>query len=176
MLQRFADLLQAYWDAAFAAEWERIEPLLADAIAAAGRRIAGEGVYPFLLGLRPPLVVDAAAGEFGIDVPHEHRVAIGDGNELVLVPSVYVWPHVRVNCDAPWPRVLVFRAPQLVERRQPQADVVAPLRALADATRLRMVELIAERPRTTTELATHVSTRAKRGREASTHACSPQSR
>ena len=24
-------------------------------------------------------------------------------NPLRLIPSVYVWPHVRVNCDAPWP-------------------------------------------------------------------------
>src|SRR3954449_12332651 len=124
ILQRFADLLQAYWDAAFAAEWERIEPMLADAIVAAGRRIAGDGVYAFLLGLRPPLVVDPEAGEFGVDVPHDHRQALGPGNELVLVPSVYVWPHVVVNCDAPWPLALVFRAPQLVERRAPHADAV----------------------------------------------------
>lgn len=156
MLQRFADLLAAYWEAAFAEEWERIEPLLAAAVVAAGRRIAADGVYAFLHELRPTLRVDERS--FGIDVPHDHRVMLGGGRELVLVPSVYAWPHVIVNCDDPWPLALVYRAPHLVERRRSAAtELVAPLRALADPTRLRMVELIAERPRTTTELASLVS-------------------
>jgi hypothetical protein len=30
--QRLADLLEAYWQVAFRAEWERLEPLLADAV------------------------------------------------------------------------------------------------------------------------------------------------
>ena len=29
----------------------------------------------------------------------------------MLVPSAYVWPHVRVNCDEPWPLALVYPAP-----------------------------------------------------------------
>lgn len=158
LLQRFADLVQAYWDAAFAAEWSRIEPLLATAVLDAGRRIAADGVYPFLLGLRPPLAVDPANTSFGLDLPHEHRVSVDAQSPLVLVPSVFVWPHVHVNCDGPWPLALVFRAPHLVERRRAApAESVAPLRALADPTRLRIVELVAERPRTTRELASLVS-------------------
>ena len=47
----FADLLERYWRAAFAAEWERLEPLLAEAVSDAGRRIASEGLYPFLRSL-----------------------------------------------------------------------------------------------------------------------------
>ena len=154
MRDRFADLLEAYWDRAFAGEWERLEPLLADGVRVAGEQIARDGVYAFLLRLRPPLVVDPAAATFGLDVPHEHELAIDAATPLVLVPSVYVWPHVVVNCDAPWPAALVFRAPHLVERRRAAAaDLVPALRALGDPTRLRMLELIAERPRTTTELA-----------------------
>lgn len=153
--ERFARLLETYWEEAFAAEWARIEPRLADGIAAAGAMIAREGVYPFLLQLAPVLRVDPDARTFGLDVPHDHRVRLGPDNPLLLVPSAYVWPHVRVNCDAPWPLVVAYRAPYLVERLRPSSapEVERSLQALAAPTRLRIVRLVAERPRSTQEIA-----------------------
>jgi Family of unknown function (DUF5937) len=112
---RFAGLLEAYWQEAFEEEWHRIEPMLADEVVDAGRRIAGGGVYPFLLGLAPQLRVEPQAEQFGLDLPHDHEIELGPRNPLVLVPSIYVWPHVRVNCDRPWPLTLVYRAPHLVK-------------------------------------------------------------
>jgi DNA-binding transcriptional ArsR family regulator len=155
---RFADLLEAYWAEAFAAEWERIEPQLADGVAAAGREIAGDGLYPFLLRLAPGLRVDLENASFGLDLPHDHRVPLDGGNQLLLVPSVYVWPHVRVNCDGPWQLTLVYRAPHLAESlRQPKPpELVRSFRALADPTRLRILQLVAGKPRSTQELATLV--------------------
>lgn len=155
---RFADLLEAYWDEAFAAEWERIEPELAAGVTAAGRDIAQHGVYPFLVRLAPRLRVDPADASFGLDVPHDHRVRLDAGNPLLLVPSAYVWPHVRVNCDAPWPPALVYRAPHLAEAlRQPRRpELAGAFRALGDPTRLRILQLAARRSRTTQELATLV--------------------
>jgi DNA-binding transcriptional ArsR family regulator len=152
----FADLLAAYWEAAFAAEWERLEPQLADAVTAAGRQLAEHGLYSFLLGLAPQLRVDAAAERFGIDVPHEHVVEVDAGRTLVLVPSIYVWPHVRVNCDEPWPLALIYPAPAVAGAARPElpsAELLRVLRALAEPTRLRVLRLIAERPRSTQELA-----------------------
>ena len=37
LVERFASLLEAYWEHAFAAEWERIEPQLAESVELAGR-------------------------------------------------------------------------------------------------------------------------------------------
>ena len=74
----------------------------------------------------------------------------------MLAPSVYVWPHVRVNCDPPWPLGLVFPASSIVRESRPRippAQLTGVLRALADDTRLRALRLIAERPRSTQELA-----------------------
>ncbi|HSS72185.1 MAG TPA: DUF5937 family protein [Gaiellaceae bacterium] len=152
---RFVELLGAYWHEAFAEEWQRIEPQLADGVAAAGREIAADGVYPFLIGLAPSLRVDLDDSSFGLDVPHHHRVPLDGDTQLLLVPSVYVWPHVRVNCDGPWQLTLVYRAPHLAETlRQPRPpELVRSFRALADPTRLRILQLVGAKPRSTQELA-----------------------
>ncbi len=95
------------------------------------------------------------ARSFGLDVPHDHHVTIDAENPLLLVPSVYVWPHLRINCDPPWPLTLVYRAPQLAEslRHATPPELVRVLRALGDPTRLRILQQIARRPRSTQELA-----------------------
>jgi len=159
LVDRFASLLEAYWEAAFEAEWERIEPRLAESVEQAGRQIAGDGLHAFLLSLAPQLRVDPDGRSFGLDLPHDHRVPIGPDNRLLLVPSVYVWPHVRVNCDAPWPLSIVYRAPFLVTglRHATPPELVRLLKALADPTRLRILELVAKQPRSTQELAPLVS-------------------
>jgi DNA-binding transcriptional ArsR family regulator len=154
---RLADVLAAYWDAAFAEEWERLEPELAECVTAAGRELAEHGIYSLLESLPRRLRVDRRASEFGIDVPHEHRVDLAAENEtLVFVPSAYVWPHVRVNCDAPWPRTIIYAAPFASRGARPELppeELVRVLRAAGDQTRLQALRLIAQRPRSTQELA-----------------------
>jgi DNA-binding transcriptional ArsR family regulator len=156
VVRRLTQLLERYWEAGFAAEWGRLEPRLAAAVTEAGRQIADDGVYALLLGLAPQLRVDVGREEFGIDVRHEHRVDIGEEETLVLAPSYFVWPHVRVNCDRPWPLTLVYPAGFVIgaaRRELPSGDLLRSLRAVADGTRLRALKLIAERPRSTQELA-----------------------
>jgi DNA-binding transcriptional ArsR family regulator len=153
---QLADVLAAYWEEAFAAEWEALEPELARSVADAGRVVAEDGVYRVLVRLAPQLRVDLERHEFGLDVPHEHRVAIEPGAPLVLVPSAFVWPHVLVNCDEPWAPTLVYAPPFVTGREArelPPAELLRGLRALGDATRLGALRLIAERPRSTQELA-----------------------
>jgi DNA-binding transcriptional ArsR family regulator len=153
---RFAELVERYWEAAFAEEWTRLEPLLADAVSEAGRRIASEGLYALLRGLSLQLRVEPEREQFGIDVPHPHTVEVTDDRRLLLVPSAYVWPHVHVNCDEPWPLSVIY-APAFVTADSrppvPSGELVGVLRALGDQTRLRALKLIAERPRSTQELA-----------------------
>ena len=153
---RLVRLLERYWEAAFADEWRRLEPRLAAAVTEAGRQIADHGVYALLVGLAPQLRVDVRGAEFGIDVRHEHRVEVGEEETLVLAPSYFVWPHVRVNCDRPWPLTLVYPAGFVLgaaRRELPSGELLRSLRAVADGTRLRALKLIAERPRSTQELA-----------------------
>ena len=156
LLERFLRLLERYWEDAFAREWERIEPDLAASVGDAGRRIEQDGLYALLQGLWPEVRCDPDEGRFWLERPHDHEVQIGPDDRLVLAPSTYVWPHVRVNCDAPWPLGLVFPASSIVREAQPRippVQLVGVLRALGDDTRLRVLRLIAERPRSTQELA-----------------------
>jgi DNA-binding transcriptional ArsR family regulator len=154
-VERFATFLEAYWEAAFADEWGRIEPRLAEGVVAAGRAIASDGAFPFLVGLAPQLRVDLGARTFGLDLPHEHDVQLTGQSPLLLMPSVYVWPHVRVNCDPPWPLTLSYRAPHLADslRHTSPPELVRVFRALGDVTRMRILEQLARRPRSTQELA-----------------------
>ncbi|MEV6526816.1 DUF5937 family protein [Longispora sp. NPDC051575] len=156
VLDRFLAMLADYWDAAFRTEWPRVEDLLAASVAEAGASLAGHGLYGFLRSLWPEIRTDAASERFWLDRRHEHDVVIGPDEQFVLVPSVYVWPHVRVNCDRPWAPTLVFPVAHLARTAHPPlppTDLPRVLRALADETRLRALRLIAERPRSTQELA-----------------------
>jgi DNA-binding transcriptional ArsR family regulator len=156
LLGRFAALLRAYWEAAFREEWETLEPQLAQTVADAGRRIVADGVFAYLTALSPQLLIDPRRREIRRDLPHEHVVEVGPRAELVLVPSAFVWPHVRLNCDPPWPAGIVYPAPFALaggKAALPSQDVVHVLRALADETRLRALRLIAAGPRSTQELA-----------------------
>jgi hypothetical protein len=118
LLAELSSLLADYWRTAFAAEWERVEPELARTVAQAGAAIARDGLYAYLRGLSPALLIDADNRELLRKLPHEHTVEIADGNPLVLVPSFYVWPHVRINCDPPWPPGIVYPAPFAAARRR----------------------------------------------------------
>jgi DNA-binding transcriptional ArsR family regulator len=151
---RLAELLGAYWEAGFRTEWRRIEHSIVRA-AGAGRRLsAGGGVYALLRALPSRLRVDPARHEFGVNLPHDHVVEIGPDGDLLLVPSLYVRPHVRVNCDRPWPLALIYPAAGDGRKRSPPPpDLVEALRALGDGTRLQVLRLIAERPRSPQELA-----------------------
>ena len=111
---------------------DRLEPQLAAAVTDAGRTIASEGLYALLRGLSPRLRVDAAREEFGLDI-HDHRVEITESDRLVLVPSAFVWPHVRVNCDEPWPLSVIYPASFVVADARPRIPLGRPRPAAARA-------------------------------------------
>jgi DNA-binding transcriptional ArsR family regulator len=149
-------MLERYWREAFEEEWARLEPELAAGVSEAGHQIEQRGLYGMLRGLWPEVRSDPQAERFWLERPHDHEVAIGPDDTLVLAPSAYVWPHVRVNCDGPWPLGLVFPLSSIVREARPRIPptrLVGTLRALADDTRLRALRLLAERPRSTQELA-----------------------
>jgi DNA-binding transcriptional ArsR family regulator len=75
---------------------------------------------------------------------------------FTFVPTVFSWPHIWYAVDPAWPRGMTFDAPlvdEAVRPRIPPDGLVRVLRACGDDVRLRALRLIAERPRSTQELA-----------------------
>jgi DNA-binding transcriptional ArsR family regulator len=156
LIQRLCTMLETYWADAFAREWSRIEREIALSVEFAGTQLAGAGIYGFLDSLGLEVRTDRATSRFSFDRLHEHVVEIGPDDQLVLNPSYYLWPHVRVNCEAPWPYAVAYPTPFSRRRARiqvPPAELVRALRALGDDVRLEIVRLAAEKPRTTQELA-----------------------
>jgi DNA-binding transcriptional ArsR family regulator len=156
LLGRFVDLLQGYWELAFAEEWRRLGPRLEGVARRDARTVLTRGVYAVLDGRFADTVVDPSEGWFLRHSPHVHEVRPSRRRPVTFVPSVYVWPHVRVNCDAPWPLAVIY-PPADVRADARAAPVPAglarALRALGEPTRLQLLRVIAERPRSTEELA-----------------------
>lgn len=149
---RIVDMLAAYWAESFAAEWERLEPALAEEAERARR----DDPVAMLEATPSELKVDAAERVLYRWSLHEHEVTVEPSNPLRLIPSVYVWPHVRVNCDAPWPLAVLYPPRTMrngVGRRRAPDALVRGLRATADPTRLKILRLVGEEPRSTEELA-----------------------
>ncbi len=156
LLQEFLELLAGYWDASFCQEWQRLEETLARNVTAAGNKIVSQGLYGFLDSLWPEVRTDKTGEKFWIDRPHDHTVTLEAADQLLLVPSIYVWPHLRVNCDPPWPLCLVFPVEDIQKATNPplpDRDMLRVLKALADDVRLQALRLIVEKPRSTQELA-----------------------
>jgi DNA-binding transcriptional ArsR family regulator len=157
LAERFLGFLVAYWEqAGFREEWERTEALLADAITTAGREIAANGLFSMLGNLRPKVGVDADAGELWVRKEAEEEIVVGEDSRLVLVPSAYLWPHIGLVQEPPHTLALLYPAPAARLEVAPLLDaetLVPLLQALGNETRLRALQLIAEGPRSTQELA-----------------------
>ena len=149
---RVVDMLAGYWEQSFAEEWQRLEPILAEEV----DRADGRDPIELLAEVRAELMVDAEERLLVRRSIHHHTVAVEPGNPLRLIPSVYVWPHVRVNCDAPYPLAVLYPPATMrngLAGTRPPEQLVAALRAAADPTRLRILQLVGEQPRSTEELA-----------------------
>ncbi|WP_134655080.1 DUF5937 family protein [Streptomyces sp. H23] len=156
VLQDALTVLEDYWGAAFADEWERIEPSLYESIGRAGARIAHEGLFPMLRTLAPQIRVAPGRRTLRLDRPHDHDITITREHPVTFTASHYVWPHVRVTCDNPWPLRITYPALPLAPAVRPtsQDAMLTALRSLAAAPRLQIVTHLAAQSRSTRELST----------------------
>lgn len=153
---RFVALLDDYWRLGFVDAWARLEPRLLTVARRDARTVAASGVYSILDGRFADTVVDRRAGFLMRQSPHEHTVRPTRSRPLVLIPSVFVWPHVRVNCDAPWPLSLIYPPGEIVAETRAApvpSDLLAGQHALAEPARLQILRAIATKARSTEEIA-----------------------
>lgn len=146
--------LADYWDESFAGEWLRIEPSLVEAVEEASRVFAERGLSA-VLGKLPP-GAQAGADGLSVDSATELSIAPTPQRPLRLSPSMFVWRRLLVAADPDGPSTVLYTAPAADRLLHPDAapsELVDTLSALADDTRLRVLKLIARRPRTAHELA-----------------------
>ncbi|MES1247527.1 MAG: metalloregulator ArsR/SmtB family transcription factor [Actinomycetota bacterium] len=148
---RFIQLLADYWRHAFEREWEVVEARAALARVDAELTVARGGIGQLLSATtkRARLTPD------GIHVtplfPRDMEVPLQDDRVLPVVLSLFSDPWVITRY---WPAAgLVLPAPDGSRRvTPPSLELVQELDAIADATRLTMLRLVAEQPRSTREL------------------------
>ncbi|GAA2342719.1 ArsR/SmtB family transcription factor [Dactylosporangium salmoneum] len=89
---RLAEEVRAYFDAALAPDWPRIRTLLESEIFARARLLAADGVGGLLNDLHAQ--VTFADGTLSVLQRWCTADDVPDGGDLVLIPSVFVWPSV----------------------------------------------------------------------------------
>lgn len=153
---RYARLLERYWEAAFEAEWHRIVPRIeADATAGARALVTG-GLGELVAELLPEGRWDADERTIVVPKEWDGSCDVADRGGMLFVPTVYGWPCVLIDMTSPWPVSVIFPLRDLRAPEVPHAtdhEVVTGFSALGDETRLQIARLVAEDPRSTKELA-----------------------
>ncbi|MFN8222026.1 MAG: DUF5937 family protein [Gaiellales bacterium] len=153
---RFLALLDGYWHSSFAETWARLEPQLAATARLDARRAAAAGVLEVLDARFADTIVDRAKRTVTRRSPHRHTVRPTRSRPLVFIPSFFVWPHLRVNCDEPWPLALIYPPRMVLEEARlesPPRELASAYAAIGDRVNLTILRALVERPRPPEELA-----------------------
>ncbi|MFI5854175.1 DUF5937 family protein [Streptomyces parvulus] len=150
MIREVSDALELIWTRLIEPEWPRMRALLEADIAFRTRRLAEHG----LGGLLPEISSHCSwrAGTLTVQDHAEHERRLG-GHGLVLMPSVFIWPHVIGTFEAPWQPALVYPARGIAGLwAEPAAPAVTTLTRLLGRGRAAILASL-DVPATTTVLA-----------------------
>lgn len=146
--ERYLSALQAYQDVFFTEEERRIRPALDDALRRA---------QALAQTLDFPALIEALAPNVGYEI-------LPATPDVVLAPSYWVSPQLFLGWASRTCPILLFGARPLTASLMPGEPVsdslVDTLKALADPTRLRILQYLAAEPQTPTQLAGRLRLRA----------------
>jgi DNA-binding transcriptional ArsR family regulator len=131
--------LREMWHNYFALEWERVRPMLEDAVRAAEQvKLDEADDYQAARLITGQELDEEAWGPL-----------LGKANHVVFVPSAHVGPYLGQFCEGDTVRILYgARLPEGVAFSAPdlsRAEILVRLNALSDSNRLRILKLISER-------------------------------
>lgn len=144
--------LWTFWQKAIEPHWSRVCAVLEEDVAYRAGRIVTGGLYDLLADLHPETSIDRQL--LRIDKPH-HADDTFDGNEMVLVPSVFGYPRLVVHHDDVGQFVLVYGARGVartwegIRQDSPEIDHLAGLLGRSRAAILAMLSV----PMTTSQIA-----------------------
>ncbi|GCE51261.1 DNA-binding transcriptional ArsR family regulator [Thermosporothrix hazakensis] len=154
---RFLNFFADYWTTCIEPEWPQLEELLLQDIQQRGQMLFEQGPLKVLGSLAPQLSAYQHGGQITLQYPAPHEIEMQASEQLVLVPSAFVWPRLSfMYAKANVLHALVYS----IRRFQEEGSIPVPperlltlLRAVGDMTRLQILRLLSQRPRSTRELA-----------------------
>lgn len=159
--ERFVAFLQRYWDEHFSEFWEGHEPHFMTDIEDKGKRLVRRGVLDVLKSLSPKMRIQEIVYLAQYVAPGvKDDFTLTERDTLTLHPSYFTYPMlvftVRKHDDGQtalsitYPMKAVYdvsSAPVMAE------ELVQILQGLSDQTRLQILRLVAQQPRSTKEIA-----------------------
>jgi len=138
MLKLIAEHLRWFWNKHLSQEWERTESLLRESVKAFQS-----------VNLEQLNRLEMARYITGQDLNEEHwEKTLGEAEQVVFMPNPHIGPYVtRLQCGKRVTVVFGARQPEDANIRIPEldrAEIVARMSAIADDTRLRILQMIAE--------------------------------
>jgi DNA-binding transcriptional ArsR family regulator len=141
--------LRYAWTELLAPFWQPVRTLIDADLAYRADQVSGHGFGAVLAGLHPTISVT----DTGLTIARgtDGTIELG-GRGLALLPSAFVWPHLALIHEDPWPPTLVYPARGVgnlwAERPQPPAALAGAL----GRTRALLLDDL-DHPVTTTALA-----------------------
>jgi DNA-binding transcriptional ArsR family regulator len=144
--------LQRYWQAAIAPVWPRVRAACAADLTWRMEQFASGGLARVLAELHSQLTLEA--DRLLVDTPHhcQQRFDLA-GTGILVVPCVFIWPRLMVECCGVQQPALTYPVRGVAELwEEPPAEHADPLIALVGRTRAALLTTL-DVPRTTTQLA-----------------------
>lgn len=149
--ERIAEVLATAWRELLGADWPQIRAICERDVVHRAAQLGSGGWAAALDGLHPRI----RWRDGGIEVlrTRTNRTVALDGQGLLVVPSVFIWPDVVGYLDAPWPKTMIYpaRGTSALWETPAQARPGA-LGDLLGASRARLLLALAE-PASTSQLA-----------------------
>jgi DNA-binding transcriptional ArsR family regulator len=143
--------MQRYWQAAIQPVWERLRALCMADLAYRMEQFASGGLARVLTDLHPDITFERDLLQ--IDKPHHCHYHFDLAGAGILMPCVFTWPTLSVDCDDVDQPVLIYPPRGVAELSdEPPAEQADPLAALVGRTRATLLAMLGL-PRTTTQLA-----------------------
>jgi DNA-binding transcriptional ArsR family regulator len=145
-----AEAMETAWYELVAPDWPALRAILERDVVHRGALLSSGGWNAAFVGLHPSLRWHDGVIELTKGMSGEYHL---DGTGLLLVPAVFMWPHVGAYTEPPWPKTLVYPARGTAALWEPAA--AAPPDALASLlgrTRARLLVALSD-PASTTQLA-----------------------
>lgn len=151
VVERIARALETAWHELLAADWLQLRALCERDVVHRAGQLSTSGWAAALDGLHRR--VRWRSGAIELLQPAEHRTVPLDGQGLLLVPSVFVWPQVAAHVDRPWPATLIYPARGIAALWEaPTTAAPGALSALVGRTRAVLLAAL-DQPASTTQLA-----------------------